>query len=139
MARQKKATDGKSATGVEALRGAGYDKGITQEIVERIENVQADIDAIMSKAQDECAPLREDIDAIKEEAHNKGLPRLELNAILSKRRALRRAEAIREKLNDEQKDNFDQLEFALDMRDEQPERRAPAQDPDEITTGPTIQ
>jgi vacuolar-type H+-ATPase subunit E/Vma4 len=110
-----KGVDGGEATGVEAIRGNGYDKVMTQEFVDQIEENQATIDEIMQAARDKCAPIREDINAIKKDAHEKGLPRRELNAVLSKRRALAKADAIREKLSAEQQDNFDQIEQALGM------------------------
>lgn len=110
-----KGVDGGEATGVEAIRGNGFDPVMTQEFVDRIEENQAAIDEIMAAARDKCSPIREEITAIKKEAHDKGLPRLEFNAEISKRRLLRKAEAIREKLSDEQKDNFDQIEQALGM------------------------
>ncbi len=113
MAKRVKATDGKEATGVSALRGNGFDPEKVQDFVKRIESCQADIDEIMQDAKNDCAPHREDIDAIKDEAHNAGLPRRALNAVISKRRAERRAEEIREKLNEEQQSDFDKLLLAL--------------------------
>lgn len=121
--RSKKRENGSVApesTGVEAIRGNGYDKVMTQEFVDHIEECQATIDEIMQAARDKCAPIREDINGIKKDAHEKGLPRRELNAVLSKRRALAKADAIREKLSDEQKDSFDQIEQALGMLSDLP-------------------
>ena len=114
-AKKVKATDGGEPTGVEAIRGNGYDREMTQAFVARIEEVQYQIDEIMMKARDDCAPLREDIGAIKTEAHDAGLPRPELNSILRKRRLLAKAEDVRNKLSDDQQNNFDQLESALGM------------------------
>jgi hypothetical protein len=111
----KDANGGSEPTGVEAIRGNGYDKVMTQEFADRIEETQAEIDHIMQQARDKAQPLREDITAIKKEAHEKGLPRLELNTVLQKRRLLKKAEALRDKLSSEQQDNFDQLEQALGM------------------------
>lgn len=119
-----KAVDGGEATGVEALRGNGYDPEMTREFVDSIEETQASIDEIMQKAKDKCAPLREDIAGIKKDAADKGLPRLELNAVLRKRRLLRKAEEVRALLSDEQADNLDQLEQALGMLKDTPLGRA---------------
>lgn len=112
MAKSAKGTDGKP-TGAEALRGNGFDPEKTRSFVERIEELQAEIDDIMAKAKDEAAPLREDIGEVKKEAHESGLPRKELNAAISKRRLLKKAEAIRANLSEEQQDNLDKIEQAL--------------------------
>lgn len=126
MAKRVGATDGKTTTGVEAIRSNGYDPEHTQAYVDRIEETQGEIDAIMQEAKDKCAPLREDIAEVKKEAHDAGLPRKELNAVVSKRRLLRKADEIRGTLSDEQADNFDQLEQALGMLKDTPLGRAAA-------------
>lgn len=112
-----KATDGKEATGVEAIRGNGYDKRLTSDVVSEIEEIQDQIDAINAEAQDETAPMRERIDEIKTAAHEKGLPRKELNEVLAKRRALKKIERREASLSEEQRTNFHQLELALGMLD----------------------
>lgn len=124
MAKRPKATDGGEATGTEAIRGNGFDKEKTTSFVERIEELQDEIDGLMADAKDECAPKREDIASIKKEAHDAGLPRKELNAVIAKRRVLRRIEARRAKLSEGQQDNFDQIEVALGMFSDTPLGRA---------------
>jgi len=118
--KKPKATDGGETTGVEAIRGNGYDPELTREFVDRCEEVQFQIDDIMAKAQNQCAPLREDVAEIKKDAHDKGLPRAELNAVLRKRRLLRKADGVRGSLSENQQDNFDQLEQALGMLSDTP-------------------
>ena len=120
MAKKAKAVDGRSGHGVSAMRGNGYDSDAVKGFVDRIENVQDEIDETMNAAKEECAPLREDIAQIKKEAHDAGLPLRELNMAITKRRAMRRIDAMREKLSGEQKDNFDQIEKALGMYRELP-------------------
>jgi nucleotide-binding universal stress UspA family protein len=107
---KEKDTEG---NGVSALRGNGFDKAMVQSFMERIGAVQTNIDEIMAAAKEECAPLREDIAAIKREAHDAGIPRMEFNAVITERRAIARVEAIREKMSEEQADNFDKLKLAL--------------------------
>lgn len=118
--KKPKATDGGETTGVEAIRGNGYDPELTREFVDRCEEVQGEIDGIMDAAKAKCAPLREDVAAIKKEANDKGLPRAELNAVLRKRRLLRKADGVRGSLSENQQDNFDQLEQALGMLSDTP-------------------
>lgn len=106
MANSVKATDGEAAN-------ATFDPSKAPQYAKRVENLQAEIDEIMAKAQDECAPLREDITRVKKDAHEAGLPRKEFNAILRKRRLERQTEAIREGLSDNEKDNFDAITEAF--------------------------
>lgn len=114
MARRARPTDGKGEqTGTLALRGNGYEPGVTQGFVDRIEAKQTEIEEIMQKARDQCAPLREDITDIKREAHEAGLPRREFNAALQKRGLLRKADEVRETLSEEQRDQFDLIMAAL--------------------------
>ena len=115
MAKRAKAGDTESGHGVSALRGNGYDSEQVQAFVERIENLQDEIDEVMAQAKEDCEPHRADIKAVKDEAHDAGIPKREFNAIIAKRRALRRAEAFRRKLDEEQQNNFDQLEKSLGM------------------------
>lgn len=120
MAKKPKMTDDAPS----APRPAGpnsYDRDVVLAIVESVEDVQAQIDKIMQAAKDECAPLREDIAEIKKSANeDDGLPRKELNSILQKRRLLRKAEDVRNKLSTEQQDEFDNLEHALGMLSDTP-------------------
>lgn len=91
-----------------------FDVSKVPSFVERVETVQDEIDDIMEAAREECAPLREDIEEIKKEAHEEfSIPRRELNAKISERRARRKADAIRDRLSPEQQDNFDQMSKAL--------------------------
>lgn len=115
MARRAQKEANVSGHGTSALRGNGYDKEQVQSFVDRVERVQGDIDDKMKAAKELCEPHRIDIKLIKKEAKGAGIPLKEFNAILSKRRKLAAAEAIRDKLTDEQQDNFDQLESALGM------------------------
>lgn len=91
-----------------------FDASKAPPYISRIETVQGQIDAIMATAQEECAPLREDIASIKKEAHdNASLPRRELNSLIAKRKSLAKAENVRGRLSPEQRDNFDAMELAL--------------------------
>jgi demethoxyubiquinone hydroxylase (CLK1/Coq7/Cat5 family) len=84
--------------------------------VERIERIQSEIDENLADVREENEPLYADIAAIKKEAReNHSIPARELNSIIAKRKMLRKAEAVRAKLSDEQKDNFDAMELVLGM------------------------
>lgn len=92
----------------------GFDASVAPEYIERVEALQAEIDAIMADARGQCDPLREDIAAVKKEAHeNANIPRRALNAKIAERKARRKAEAIRANLSEDQQNDFDQLSHAL--------------------------
>lgn len=84
-----------------------------KSFLERIESVQADIDKIKADAAEECAPLYDDIASIKREAHDAGIPRREFNSLISERKLLKKAEALRASLSEDQQHNFDQMKLAL--------------------------
>lgn len=82
--------------------------------VDRVLNVQADIDAIMDKAKEECEPLREDIKVIKGEALDAGFQKKVFNTYISRRKDLLKIEKRRMNLDEEHRDNLDQMTFALE-------------------------
>jgi hypothetical protein len=91
-----------------------FDPKNVPQYVRRVEEVQAQIDDIMAAARDEAAPLREDIAAIKKEAHDThSIPRMELNVAIAQRRDWRRAEARRTRLSGPQQDNLDSIQHEL--------------------------
>jgi len=108
-----KRKDKDGADGGSARRGDGYDSEAVKSFVERIETVQGEIDEIRQAAKDECQPHREDIEAIKKEAHDAGISRAALNAKLQERRLRRKADSVRGNLTEQVQDNFDQLSKAL--------------------------
>lgn len=97
-----------------ATTSGTFDASKVPSYVERVEDVQSQIDEIMEDAREKCAPLREDIEAIKKEAHEEfSIPRRELNAKISERKLRRKADAVRGRLSPEQQDNFDIMSKSL--------------------------
>lgn len=121
MAKKKDAAQGEPSvdkeTGKKVHAGRnGYDAKKLTGYCEEIEGQQAKIDAIMQEAKDKCAPMREEITAIKKAANeNDGIPRREFNAVLQVRKLDRKSEQVRETLSEEQQDEFDQMCLALGM------------------------
>lgn len=115
--RARKSSESTGGSGVSAIRGNGYDPDAVKAFVERIENVQGQIDEVTAEAQAKIKELglRQDMDQIKKEAGEAGIPRAELNALVRKRRLLTKAENVRAALNEAQQNNFDQLLLACDM------------------------
>jgi hypothetical protein len=102
-----------------ASSGAAFDPKKTVVYVERIEEVQSEIDEIRKQANEDCVPHYESIAAIKKEAaENDSIPRRELNSLISERKLEAKAAAVRTKLSDEQQHNFDLMKLALgDLKD----------------------
>lgn len=93
----------------------GSNTGDLKSFVERIENVQADIDAIAEAKKEEQAPLRDDMKELKREAADAGIARKELNSILAQRKDLKKAQARRSKLDEDQQATFDS--YIGDLKD----------------------
>lgn len=75
----------------ESARSNGVDPEALRSFVERIENLQGEIDEITQRANEEKAPLRADIGEVKTEAKDQGINIKALNAILKRRRLERQA------------------------------------------------
>ncbi len=103
------------ADNIDEIRGANFDWKSAEPFVERVENVQADIDAIMEEAKAKCSPLAEDIKNIKNEAAQAGFRKKPLNALIAHRKHIIKANAIRAKLDEDQQDDYDQMKNALGM------------------------
>jgi len=109
VAKKAKGADGKKADADRHI-----DMQLAPEFFERIDNLQGDIDNIMSEAKTDCQPLRKDIADIKKEAHNAtGIPMEVINSKIAERRARQRADAIRNNLKGDFQDIFDQLSLKL--------------------------
>lgn len=98
----------------------GFDPDITKSFVERVENLQGEIDAIMEKAREACQPMRDDIKEVIKEAAAAGYAKKPFRALISKRRKLSQAEAIGSELNDDQKETLEQMQHALGMLSDLP-------------------
>lgn len=97
----------------ESAKVANSKGGKLRNLLDRIANVQKDIDGTMDAAKAECAPLREDIGNIKKEANEAGFSRKEFNALVRKDRLEKQIEAIPSQLDEEQKERYDDMLLAL--------------------------
>ena len=99
----------------------GYDGAALQRFIDRIEALQADIDQIMDDAKAKCQPLRDDIKEVKDEACDAvGVTKKVLNAVIRQRRLKFRAEHVRDKLDEDQQESYDQVRHALGMLSDTP-------------------
>lgn len=87
------------------------DKGA--KFVERIENLNADLDKMKSAYMNECKAVREDIKEVLKEAKGDGFNKSTIKAVVTARALERRAEAAREDLDMADRDVFDNIRHEL--------------------------
>lgn len=92
----------------------GFDPESALKFVRRIENIQIEIDEIMTEAAERAQPLREDIAAVKREAQDAGVGKKELGAIIRKRRLEYKAAHAGDSLDLAQRANFEAMIESLE-------------------------
>lgn len=94
--------------------GNGFDPALTQNFVERIENLHDEIASIMMNALTECKAVHADIKIVYQEAKDEaGIPKKALKRVIKARSLERKASEVREELEGEDQDNFDLIRQAL--------------------------
>ena len=92
----------------------GYDPNKVKAYTQRVENIQGEIDEIMAKAKEECAPLRDDMKGVKKQACDEiGVTPKVFNTMISERRLRAKADRKRDELDTDQQDSYDTLLHAL--------------------------
>jgi hypothetical protein len=92
----------------------GYDGELIDRLCSEIEDEQAEIDAIMAKAADDCRPFQQSIKDIKKRASEEyGLPIKEFNGWVRRRKYLRKAAEIPNSMHEQERENFDHGWFAV--------------------------
>jgi hypothetical protein len=114
MARRKKEPEP-----VEEPRGNGFDPDQLSDFVTKIEYCQSKIDEITAAAREKAAPLRDDIVDLKREASDVGIGRIELAAVLRKRRLEHRAAHVSDSLDLAERANFEEMISSLERLAEQ--------------------
>lgn len=87
----------------------------TGPFLARILNINADMDAIMDAAKEKCAPLADDIKAIKKEASDEGIPRREFNKMVATMKRLQQELKSYDKMNQEEKEVYDIMREACGL------------------------
>lgn len=80
----------------------------------------------MQNAKAQCAPHRENIDAIKKEANEAGFPRKEFNTLVRKERLELKLERVAENLDGEQGERYEDMLHALGQLGDTPLGQAAA-------------
>lgn len=109
--KEKEAED--TGNGVAAFRGNGFDPAIAGSFVNRIENLYSDIATEKSEFMTRCKSIHGDIKEVLTEAKNAGIPKKALRNVVKQRALLNKVEDIRNDLEGDDQDSFDQLVIAL--------------------------
>jgi uncharacterized protein (UPF0335 family) len=110
MARRASANDD---GGGSARRGNSFDKAAVEAFISRVENLDNDLASEKGSYAKRCLEIRQDKDAVYDEAKNAGISKKALKAKVRKRSLQRQIESVREGLEGEDQDAFDMLEQSL--------------------------
>lgn len=99
----------------EATAKAGHNSLAEEgkKFVERVENLQADIEHEQALAAEAIMPIREDIAKVLAEAEAAGITKASVKAVVKARKLARRAAEARDKLDMADQSAFDTIRRAL--------------------------
>ena len=92
----------------------GIDSEAVLNFVQRVEAVQAGIDAISQRAKEDKAPYYEDLKMIRREVRHEGIPYKEFLAVIRRRRLEAKAAAIGENLDIAERANYAEMLESLE-------------------------
>lgn len=103
-----------------AAKTNGYDAEKAKGFIARIEEIEAEKESARGVYMSKCRELKSDQDDVFEEANDAGIPTKILKRVVNTRKLERKVDAIREKLDQDDQDAFDNLRHALGDLDETP-------------------
>jgi len=95
-------------------------EGIAAPFVERIENLNRDLEKLKSDYMNECKAVRADIKEVVGEADDKGVPKKALKGIVKYRALERKKNAIGDGMDIDEQSKFESLVAALGALDGTP-------------------
>jgi len=116
----------------------GFEPAKTRGFVDRIENLLADIATRMAETRNDCKAIHADIKGIYQEAKDEaGIPKKALRSVIKARELERKADRVRENLDEETQETHDQIRHALgDLADTPLGRAAVGEASDAAHTAP---
>lgn len=111
--KDKEPEPGEGGSGVAAFRGNGFDPAIVNSFVTRIENLYSDIATEKSEFMSRCKVIHGDVKEVLTEAKNAGIPKKSLKSLIKQRDLQNKIEDVRNDLEGDDQDSFDQLCLAL--------------------------
>lgn len=91
----------------------GFDALTTTRFVQRIESLLGDIDSERGRFMRKAKSLREDVRSVFDEATNAGIPRRELRTAIKARALGYKIEKLREDMDEDRRETYDQIRQAL--------------------------
>lgn len=91
----------------------GFKPEEVQSFLTRVENIHAEIRSVKAANAKRCKELLDDIKDVLDEAKQAGIPKKELRAHIKVKELTDKIEAIREDLEEDEQEVFDQLAIAL--------------------------
>lgn len=91
----------------------GYDGAKLETYVKRYMNLQKECADIMDAAKAECQPLRDDQKEVRKEAAEAGFEKGAFDAVLARYRLEDRIKRIPNKLDEDERENYEQMLHAL--------------------------
>lgn len=115
MAKRAKKDDGEAGEGhgVSAFRGNGFDPAIAQGFVDRVENLYSDLATAKSEFMNQAKLIHADVKEVLKEAKEAGIPKKSLKSVIKTRKLQRDLEDVRNDLEGDDQDSYDQLCHAL--------------------------
>jgi MoaA/NifB/PqqE/SkfB family radical SAM enzyme len=96
-----------------AGRSNGYDPEVARGFANEIDNHFRTLDSLRGAYMRDCRGVREEIAGVNDEAKDKGIPKKEFKAVVKARILERKAEKVRDDLDAESVETFDQIRHAL--------------------------
>jgi uncharacterized protein (UPF0335 family) len=98
----------------------GFDATILKRFVGEIEKHHDQIASYKGEHAQRVKSVQEMISDIYDRAKDSGIPKKQLKAVIRERDLLKKIEGLREDMEDEQAETFDQIKFALGMLSDLP-------------------
>jgi uncharacterized protein (UPF0335 family) len=128
---RKKKQDGQAAPG----KSNAFDPKHVRFAVESIESLKADIATVMAEALNECRSIHQQIKHVYQDAKGEhGIPKKALKSVIKARELERKAQAVREDLEDDVQDEHDMLRHALGDLADLPLGRAALGEPADVAS-----
>jgi F0F1-type ATP synthase membrane subunit b/b' len=104
---------GKELGMTKPAKGNGFDPDEVKDYVARIEEIDEDIASATGKHMAHCKSLRQNIAEIYDEAKEAGVPKKLLKKNVARRKLEAKIEDLREELEEEERETYDQIRLAL--------------------------
>lgn len=89
--------------------GNGYDRGMVEQLLKQVDAADAELLSLKGSYMQDCKSPREAIAAVMEQAKDAGVPRAAFRALIKNRRLDRQMGNNVEKLEDDQRAEYDKL------------------------------